>query len=174
MSKTDPLALLKELHAKSTQGEWSTPHLSDDSTTCNCRYVLSEGYGGSICDVNVNNGLRISEGGNDAPPLEEAKANGAWIAAAHNAFPELARRIETLEAENARLIADRDLDTDRLEWLAGEVTELWFDGRHFDVESGAEALRQEIDNAARKHLSQLRTKLEALDSARQAAPEVQG
>ncbi len=68
------------------------------------------------------------------------------------------------------LLRDRSLDTDRLEWLASEVTELWFGGKQFDIAKPDE-LRQEIDAAARKHLCQLKTKLESLDAARAQGAE---
>lgn len=68
---------------KWTPGPWDPPHLSDDSTTCNCRSIVEGGYAGGIATVHVDNGIPlISEGGNDCPPLEEAKANGHLIAAA--------------------------------------------------------------------------------------------
>lgn len=78
-----------------TPGPWWTPHLSNDATTCNCAYVLNEGgYCGAIATIHVDNGLRVGQGGNDAPPLNEAKANGHLIAAA----PELyAALVETLK-----------------------------------------------------------------------------
>lgn len=37
---------------------------------------------GSVAQITIDNGKRISDGGNDGPPLEEAKANGRLIAAA--------------------------------------------------------------------------------------------
>jgi hypothetical protein len=43
---------------------------------------VSESYAGGICTVQVDNGLRIGEGGNDAPPRDEAIANMHLIAAA--------------------------------------------------------------------------------------------
>ena len=66
-----------------TPGPWhATNHFADDAMSCNCAYVLSEGYAGSICDISVGNGLAISDGGNDAPPRDEAAANARLIAAA--------------------------------------------------------------------------------------------
>lgn len=93
------LAELERVFAASTQGDWSIPHFADDTTTCNCVYVLSEGYAGSICDIGVDNGLKIADGGNDDPPLEEAKANAQFIPMAHNAFPRL---LATIRAERER------------------------------------------------------------------------
>lgn len=66
-----------------TPGPWSaTNHFADDTTPCNCAYVLCDGYAGSICDISVGNGLPIGEGGNDSPPREEAAANARLIASA--------------------------------------------------------------------------------------------
>lgn len=74
-------------------GPWYPPHLSDDTTSCDCRSIVNEGYAGGIATVHVDNGiLLISEGGNDCPPLEEAQANGFLIAAA----PELDAALEPL------------------------------------------------------------------------------
>lgn len=73
-----------------TPGPWYPPHLSDDTTKCNCHSVVSESYAGGICSVDVNNGIpSISDGGNDAPPLEEAKANGIVIALVPDLIREL-------------------------------------------------------------------------------------
>ena len=68
-----------------TKGPWHGPHISDDSTTCNCTGIVDEGFAGGIARVHVDNGIAsITEGGNDCPPLEQAKANGALIAAAYD------------------------------------------------------------------------------------------
>lgn len=68
--------------AKHTPGPWYEPHMCEPDIRCNCTYVLSEKYAGSICDISVDNGKAISQGGNDSPPLEEAIANAKLIAAA--------------------------------------------------------------------------------------------
>ena len=68
--------------SKHTPGPWTLPHFADDSVDCNCLYILADGYAGAICVVNVDNGLPISEGGNDCPPLEEAIANAYLLHAA--------------------------------------------------------------------------------------------
>ena len=66
-----------------TRGPWHGPDISDDSTTCNCTGIVDEGYAGGIARVHVDNGIAsITEGGNDCPPLEQAKANGLLLAAA--------------------------------------------------------------------------------------------
>lgn len=68
---------------KHTPGPWMVPHFACDDHPCDCVYVLGEHGGmGSLAEVTVDNGLPISEGGNDGPDLEQAKANAHLIAAA--------------------------------------------------------------------------------------------
>jgi hypothetical protein len=87
-------ANLAKLAAAHTPGPWSaTNHFANDGTPCNCAYVLSEGYAGSICEVSFNNGLAVGDGGNDSPPKEEAAANAYLIAAA----PDLLTALVDLE-----------------------------------------------------------------------------
>lgn len=63
-----------------TAGPWYPGHLGSDST-CQCRSIVDDGtYMGAIASVHVGNGLPIGEGGNDAPPAEEAAANMRHIA----------------------------------------------------------------------------------------------
>ncbi len=75
-----------EIEAKATPGEWSTPHLSEPDVNCQCRYILCEGYAGSVATVEVGDGKSISDGGNDCPPLGEAMANGSLIAHSRNSI----------------------------------------------------------------------------------------
>ena len=82
-----------------TPGPWYPGHLCRDDHACNCPYVLSEGYAGAICEVSVNNDLPISEGGNDAPPLAEAKANQRLIAAAPDLYAALSELREAVSME---------------------------------------------------------------------------
>lgn len=72
---TDIINSLLDAAAKATQGEWHYGCLADDATKCQCPYILHEGYAGSIATVSIDNGKRVSDGGNDSPPIEEAKAN---------------------------------------------------------------------------------------------------
>jgi hypothetical protein len=90
------LAEVAEREKKATPGPWSVPHLSSDEAECNCPYILCEGLMGSVADVSVDNGLKVGEGGNDSPPLEEAKANGVFIAHARQDIPKLLRLVEVL------------------------------------------------------------------------------
>lgn len=66
---------------KRTPGPWHPGHLGSDST-CQCTSVVADGYFGSICQVSRNNGKAVGDGGNDAPPRDEAIANMHLIAAA--------------------------------------------------------------------------------------------
>ena len=93
----DPRALLEG----ATSGErHATNHFDDDTTPCNCAYVLSEGYVGSICSVSVSNNIAsIADGGNDCPPRKEAAANALLIAAA----PQLALTCISQEERIAEL-----------------------------------------------------------------------
>lgn len=71
-----------------TAGEWMV-HLGSEST-CQCPYVVGEfGPLGAIATININDGKLISEGGNDSPPLEEAKANARRI----SRLPHLEHRV---------------------------------------------------------------------------------
>jgi hypothetical protein len=69
-----------------TAGPWVPGHFANRDHKCDCRYILSEQYHGSIAIISVNNGKLVSDGGNDAPPLEEARANAHLIAAAPELF----------------------------------------------------------------------------------------
>lgn len=81
---------LERMLSEATKGPWYPGHLCDDTHSCNCASILSEtGIFGAVASVHVNNGLSISDGGNDAPSEEEAKANQRLIAAA----PDLAREL---------------------------------------------------------------------------------
>lgn len=71
---------------KFTPGPWYVPHFADDTVACDCKSIVSECYAGAICTIAIDNGLRIEDGGNDAPPIEEAKANARLIAAAPDLF----------------------------------------------------------------------------------------
>lgn len=82
-AKLDELGAVEK---KATPPGWSIPHFSDDEAKCGCRYVLSEMYCGSVCEVDVNNGLG-GEHNNDSPPPEEAKANGVLIPTLRNLAP---------------------------------------------------------------------------------------
>jgi hypothetical protein len=82
MSQTIPFAKMSDVQGH-TPGPWVVPHFARDDHPCQCTSVVSGSYNGAICTVAVDNGITlISEGGNDAPPQEEAKANARLIAAA--------------------------------------------------------------------------------------------
>lgn len=65
---------------KYTRSLFQPPHLSREGVSCNCANILDDNYCGGIAEIMVSNGKPVSEGGNDCPPLEEAKANG-WLMA---------------------------------------------------------------------------------------------
>ena len=72
-------------------------HLADDTHTCDCAYIFDDGHAGGIAQVLINNGLPVSEGGNDAPQKDLAKAYLRLLVAAANALPEL---LDMLEERN--------------------------------------------------------------------------
>lgn len=82
-----------------TPEPWSLPHYFQDDTPCNCKYIFSEwqAYMGSICEIDVDNGKPIGEGGNDGPPYEEALANAKLIVQS----PAMARVLRACISESA-------------------------------------------------------------------------
>lgn len=65
---------------KGTKGEWMLPHFANDESTCDCGFVLNEGYFGAIATVHYSKNGTMEEG--DNPLLEEAIANANLISAA--------------------------------------------------------------------------------------------
>lgn len=115
---------LNELHAATTQGEWSRCNASDGKCPC-----------GLVWSVDRDMVLAtVARGDDDGPtiPDEQKFANGDFIAAAHNAWPAVVARLALLE-EFARRVrasihlsqteygdgreAERDID-----WLDAETT----------------------------------------------------
>lgn len=95
---------LRKLAEQATPGPWEPGHLADDSHPCNCKGIFDGSYAGGLFHAVVDNELPISEGGNDGPPLEEAKANLRYIAAAHpQAVLSLLDTIAALQANNELL-----------------------------------------------------------------------
>lgn len=92
---------------KFTSGPWLPGHMVDDTSSCNCRYVLAESYCGAVCTVEIDNGLRVGDGGNDAPPLEEAKANAHLIAAAPELFYALVEVLQIARRNEAGPFIER-------------------------------------------------------------------
>jgi hypothetical protein len=78
-----------------TPGPWMAGHFSNDDVACNCRSILGEHGGfGALAIMEVDNGLHISEGGNDAPDLVQSQANARRIAS----VPDMEAEIERLTA----------------------------------------------------------------------------
>lgn len=102
MSKNDGGRIDLEALRGFTPGPWNaTNHFDDDSTKCDCAYILDGGHAGGIAQVFISNGIPlVSEGGNDAPCRAEAAANARLIAAAPSMHAELtARRARDAEVE---------------------------------------------------------------------------
>jgi hypothetical protein len=92
------------LVAGPTPGPWLEGHLCDDEHRCNCTSILSDtGIMGAVATVHYDNGLPVGEGGNDAPPKSEAKANQLLISACHPLAMELL--LKTIE-DQATIIAN--------------------------------------------------------------------
>ena len=72
---------LQSMAEAATPGLWDPGHLCEDDMACNCPWVFSQTCFGAVCEILFDNGLPISEGGNDNPPLEQAKANQRYIGA---------------------------------------------------------------------------------------------
>jgi len=91
---------------KFTPGPWVPGHIANDDHPCDCASIVSEYFAGSIAYVTVDNGKLIQDGGNDGPPLEQAKANSHLIAAA----PELFEALEGfMTFHSGHCIANDDL-----------------------------------------------------------------
>ncbi len=81
---------------KHTPTPWWLPCLCDDTSSCNCTSICEETYAGGICSVHVSNGISsVSEGGNDAPSKNEAKANAAFIVKSVNCHDDLLEALES-------------------------------------------------------------------------------
>lgn len=77
-----------------TKAPWSEPHFCAEDSICQCRFVLSETCCGSICEIDMDNGLKVGAGGNDSPPPIEARANGKFISHARIDFPRVLADLE--------------------------------------------------------------------------------
>ena len=104
---TTRIEQLRALEAKATTAPWHPGCLHDDNNPCNCKSILSETCMGAVASVDFDNGLRVGEGGNDAPPIEEAKANQEFIAEMRNALPGM---IEVMEKMAEALEEIKELD----------------------------------------------------------------
>lgn len=125
MIDDDRLSYIESLLSRSSQGLWNSGHLADNNHVCDCAYIFSEEYAGGIGTVYVNNGQSVANGGNDAPPIEEAKANLALIVELRNAakdFIAIARAKNEYE-RLLRDIADQGFQSpENTGWRLDEIT----------------------------------------------------
>ena len=110
---TDVMKLLDEILERrdaATKEPWSVPHLSvpKEECTCDCPFVLSETCFGAVATIHANDGRKISEGGGDDPPLEEAKANGIFIAHARTDLPRLVKALRVYDEAVRTVIAEAE------------------------------------------------------------------
>lgn len=75
-----------------TPAPWIPPHISESNVDCNCRFILTPFYHGSVADINYSQDNEIENG--DNPPLHEAKANGYLIASAPDLLKVLQEGVE--------------------------------------------------------------------------------
>lgn len=85
---------------KFTQGAWSLPHYADDSTTCNCGFVLTDHLMGAVATIHSSDTRKIEEGDNPLP--DEAKANGHLISTAPEMFAWINLALANGLTENVR------------------------------------------------------------------------
>ena len=78
-----------------TKGPWIPGHMTDPESTCRCRYILCDGYAGSIAVVSKR--VTDENGCNDSPPEEEAIANARLIAAAPELYEALKEMVSAFE-----------------------------------------------------------------------------
>ena len=110
---------LERLLAASTPGQWDCHYVRDD-VTCDCKSVIGD-HGGmcAICVIHVDNGLDISEVGNDAPDETQARANARLIAAS----PDMGRELLAARAEVERLRAQISKDAALFDRCATNMAE---------------------------------------------------
>ncbi len=99
---------------KWTPGPWYAGHIADDTTDCNCASIVSEYCCGSIAYVTVDNGKSIGDGGNDGPPLEQAKANSFLIAEAPGLYEALERLVKFIDDCDFRFAQGDTVKTARI------------------------------------------------------------
>lgn len=95
-------AIREALEAVPSAGPWHEGHLGQ-AGKCQCRSIVNEDYAGGIATVHLDNRKPISDGGNDCPPLGEAVANMALIAACNPvAMAAVLAELDRLERNSAR------------------------------------------------------------------------
>ena len=110
--------LLEELKKdliEGTPGPWVCHYGSE--TECQCKHVLGEHGGmGSLATISVDNGLKIFEGGNDAPDEIQAKANARRIAR----LPDV-EQLAILSFEMAKLLEDQLVSFEKFSITGGSI-----------------------------------------------------
>lgn len=101
---------------KGTKGNWSIPHICREDIKCDCAFVLSEMYCGSIATIDYSLTRDIKDG--DNPPIEEAKYNALLISKAPEILDMLHRCKIAFDNLNQPFISS-DIDK-----LIKEATEL--------------------------------------------------
>jgi hypothetical protein len=80
---------------------------------------VSKYFCGSIAYVTVNNGKAVRDGGNDGPPLEQAKANSHLIAAAPALAEAIKPFVKAMKWFEDRMTADDWQEIDEATHLIG-------------------------------------------------------
>lgn len=114
------------LDKTATPRGWICGCLANDDHPCNCTYILAEPYCGSIAEITVGNGKPISDGGNDAPPVEEAKSNLRLLVKARNVSPAMAR-VVIVTIRNIEYAMQIDKLRERATEAAEELVKQWED-----------------------------------------------
>lgn len=97
---------MRERVDKATSPPWSPGHLCDDDSPCKCRYVLDDLHAGAVCTVGAPEDDGTNPG--DNPPLNEAKANQVFIAAARTDVPRLLDEVEALRGALRAVVRHSD------------------------------------------------------------------
>lgn len=92
--KIDILALRQLIADIGGEVDLSAGCLADDDHPCNCAHIFDGGHAGGIGQVYIGNGLPISDGGNDCPDRDLAKAYLRLLVGAANALPALLDKVE--------------------------------------------------------------------------------
>ena len=100
-----------------TQGDWSC-HFGDDTTKCNCKYILAD-YGGmgSIATIDVCQEMQGAWGDDFGPSEVEAKANARRVARVPQYETTIIALTETNAAQAAEIERMQKALELTLQWL---------------------------------------------------------